>query len=255
LILLNGFSHGAPAGNRIGGALPVLRTLIREAVEVPPSPPANGVVREGVRNLDSIRAHALTVAGILGGTRPPIYNLGPDCGGELAVIASLNRWMEGRLHVVWFDAHADLNTPASSPSGNFHGMVLRTLAGEGPPCLADLVPLPLSPRQITLAGLRDADPPELEYLARHGIPVMRRFEPPDIPGPLYIHVDYDVLDGAVYRDSVYPTPDGMTLDELTGALQWLRSHREVVGMSLTEYVPNSGDTGVVRRLLSEGFGL
>jgi arginase len=47
------------------------------------------------------------------------------------VSAALARHGDG-LAVVWFDAHGDLNTPESSPSGAFHGMVLRTLLGQGP---------------------------------------------------------------------------------------------------------------------------
>ena len=258
-ILLNAHHHGAPRDNRMPGALPHLRALFPQAIEIPAPLAPDQLLYDGVRNLPAIRAHAQAMAERFAVPDPPIYNLGGDCGGELAVIAALNRHYEGRLRVLWFDAHADLNTPASSPSGNFHGMVLRTLTGEGPAALADLVPVPLLPGHIALCGLRDADPAEYEFIARHGIPILRDFDtldPNQDPNqPLYVHVDYDVLDGAIYPDSVYPTAGGLRLDELIAALQRLRGRHQVRGMSLTEYAPCSDDTAPVRRLLIEGFGL
>ncbi len=93
--------------------------------------------------------------------------VGGDCGVELEPIAAAVRRHGDRLAVVWFDAHGDLNTPESSPSGAFHGMVLRTLLGEGP---ADLVPdRPLRPGQVVLAGARAFDDAERAYIAETGI--------------------------------------------------------------------------------------
>jgi arginase len=223
------------------------------AIEIPAPVAPDQAIEEGVRNLRVIRAHALVVTERLADGQSPIYHLGADCGGELAVVAALNQWCNGALRVLWFDAHADLNTPASSPSGNFHGMVLRTLMGEGPASLADLVPYPIPPQQVALIGLRDADPAEQEFIARHGI--ARDYRSLDAGGPFYVHVDYDVLDGARYPDSVYPTPDGIELKELIAALQWLRANRYIAGMSLTEYVPRTGDLEPVRRLLRDGLAL
>jgi arginase len=216
---------------------------------------ADGQIHEGVRNLKAIIAHARALANVLADVTPPIYNLGADCGGELVVVAKLNQHYKGGLRVVWFDAHADLNTPATSPSANFHGMVLRTLAGEGPPALAEFVPVPISTSMIAFSGLRDADPAEREYISFHGIPVLDRFGTVNPADPLYVHVDYDVLDGALYPDSVYPTPNGMHLDALILALRWLRTHHTIAGMSLTEFAPQSGDVTTIRRLIREGLGI
>jgi arginase len=255
VILLNSHHCGAPSGNRLADAIPRLRALIPNAVEVPAPLACDDQVHDGVRNLRAIFAHARALANVLADVMPPIYNLGADCGGELTVVAKLNDHYNGRLRVLWFDAHADLNTPVTSPSANFHGMILRTLAGEGPPALAEFVPVPISPDRIALSGLRDADPAEREYISVHSIPILDRFETMDPADPVYVHVDYDVLDGALYPDSVYPTPNGMHLDELISTLQWLRTHRMIAGMSLTEYVPQSGDSTTVRRLIREGLGI
>ena len=57
--------------------------------------------------------------------------IGGTCGAEIAPVAYLNNHYESDLAILWFDAHGDLNTPKTSLSGHFHGMVLRTLLGEG----------------------------------------------------------------------------------------------------------------------------
>lgn len=255
VILLNSHHCGAPSGNRLNDAMPRLRALVPGAVEVPAPFACDGRIDQGVRNLNAIVAHARALANVLMEAIPPIYNLGADCGGELAIVAKLNHYYKGRLRILWFDAHADLNTPATSPSANFHGMVLRTLAGEGPSALAEFVPVPISPGKIAFSGLRDADPAEREYISIHGIPILDQFETLDPADPLYVHVDYDVLDGDLYPDSVYPTPNGIHLDELISTLRWLRAHHTIAGMSLTEYVPHSGDEETVRRLIREGIGI
>lgn len=255
VVLLNWHHHGAPSPNRLADAMPPLRALVANAVEVPAPLASDGEIREGVRNLSAIVAHATAIAELLRDAAPPLYNLGADCGGELAVVATLNERYHGRLRVIWFDAHADLNTPATSPSANFHGMILRTLTGDGPPALVQLVPAPISPQQIVLSGLRDADPAERDYIARHRIPVLDRFDGLDPSDPLYVHVDYDVLDGALYPDSVYPTPNGLHLNELISRLSSLRARHHIAGMSLTEFAPQNGDSTTLDRLIREGLGI
>ena len=255
MILLNSHHCGAPIGHRLADAIPRLRALVPNAVEVPAPFACDGQILDGVRNLSAIVAHARALAKVLADATPPIYNLGADCGGELAIVAKLNQHYNGRLRVLWFDAHADLNTPATSPSANFHGMILRTLTGEGPSPLAEFVPVPVSPGMIAFSGLRDAEPAEREYISAHGIPILDRFDTLDRVDPLYVHVDYDVLDGALYPDSVYPTPNGMHLDELISALRRLRTHHTIAGMSLTEYVPRSEDVTTITRLIRDGLGI
>ena len=60
-----------------------------------------------------------------------IFTLGGDCGVEIAPVSWLNQQHGEALTVIWLDAHGDLNTPASSPSGHFHGMPLRLLLEIG----------------------------------------------------------------------------------------------------------------------------
>lgn len=166
--------------------------------------------------------------------------LGGDCGVELAPIAAAARRYGDRLTVVWFDAHGDLNTPDSSPSGAFHGMVLRTLLGDGP---AALVPeRPLTPRQVVLAGVRDLDPAERDYAVAAGIPTVND---PDAlveavgDAMVYVHIDLDVLDPAVFRSVGVPTPRGLTPDRLLAMVTALAGRVEVAGLGITEYEPAS----------------
>ncbi|MFG1685036.1 arginase family protein [Nonomuraea sp. NPDC049269] len=96
-----------------------------------------------------------------------VVTAGGDCGVELEPVATARRKYGDRLVVLWFDAHGDLNTQASSPSGAFHGMVLRALTGEGP---EGLVPEePIRPWQIVLAGVRDLDQAEVAFVEASGV--------------------------------------------------------------------------------------
>ncbi|MGP3963429.1 arginase family protein [Nonomuraea sp. 3N208] len=159
-----------------------------------------------------------------------VVTAGGDCGVELEPVAAALRRYGDRLNLVWFDAHGDMNTPATSPSGAFHGMVLRTLQGEGP---SDLVRSPrLRPDQIALAGTRSLDPAEADYIRRAGIGGLSTV---DEDAVLYIHVDLDVLDGITSVG--YPEPDGLSEAELTEAIAALASRHEIVGLGITEYAP------------------
>ena len=67
------------------------------------------------------------------------------------------------------DAHADLNTPASSPSHHFHGMPLRVLVSGGNAKIIELLDSVLSSSQVFLVGARDFDPPEQNYIQQKNI--------------------------------------------------------------------------------------
>ena len=156
--------------------------------------------------------------------------VGGDCGVDLEPVAAGLRRHGDRLNLVWFDAHADMNSPATSPSGAFHGMVLRTLQGDGPP---DLVPdTTLRPDQIALVGTRSVDPGEAEYIERTGIGGLDTI---DDDAVLYLHVDLDVLDGITSVG--YPEPDGLSPAALTEAIAGLATRHEIVGLAITEYAP------------------
>ncbi|MFB9830637.1 GNAT family N-acetyltransferase [Actinoallomurus acaciae] len=163
--------------------------------------------------------------------------VGGDCGVELAPIAAAVRRHGERLAVVWFDAHGDLNTPESSPSGAFHGMVLRTLLGEGP---SALVPdRPLRRDQVVLAGVRALDPAERAYA--EGLPVVT--DAASLPAAVgdadavYVHIDLDVLDPDVFASVGTPEAGGLTPGQVVGMVTALAERFEIAGLGITEYEP------------------
>ncbi|MEC3973734.1 arginase family protein [Amycolatopsis sp. H20-H5] len=169
----------------------------------------------------------------------PVLTVGGDCGVELIPI-SVARFRYGAgLGVAWFDAHPDLNTAETSPSGAFHGMVLRSLLGEGDP---DFAASPALERgRVVLAGARAFDDAERAAIER-GL-VVRAPAVANVPTALresgaeriYLHLDLDVLDPAEYAGLNYPEPDGLSLDELIEGLHALAEF-EVVGAGITECV-------------------
>ncbi|MGA2982073.1 MAG: arginase family protein [Terriglobales bacterium] len=113
---------------------------------------------EGVFALKAIAANFVEALDRLRQQFPKhIVTVGGSCGTEAARVTYLNETYNGNMAIIWFDAHGDLNTPASSPSGHFHGMVLRTLLGNGPTSLVQHLRLPLMPKQVFLVGTRDLD--------------------------------------------------------------------------------------------------
>ncbi|AQZ62109.1 hypothetical protein BKM31_12055 [[Actinomadura] parvosata subsp. kistnae] len=178
-----------------------------------------------------------------------VVTVGGDCGVELEPITAALRRHGDRLHVAWFDAHGDMNTPATSPSGAFHGMILRTLQGEGP---ADLVRSPaLHPSRIALAGTRSLDPAESEHIRRAGIGGLDAIGPDAV---VYVHVDLDVLDGITSVG--YPEPDGLSAQALTEAVAELAARHPIAGLGITEYAPaNPRDQELLERLVPSLVGL
>ena len=172
--------------------------------------------------------------------------IGGTCGAEVAPIAHLNHRYDGNLAVVWLDGHADLNTPASSPSGHFHGMVLRTLLGDGPAALTAQVPVPLRPEQAFLIGPRDMDAPERDYIDTHPVTWMRDEafgDPQRVIDAIaargfthvYVHFDVDVVNPADFGNALMRADGGPLLAEVADVLSALHRHTDVVGFSVLEY--------------------
>lgn len=181
-----------------------------------------------------------------------VITTGGDCGVDLAPIARARARHGDRLTVLWIDAHPDLYTPQTLRSGSFHGMVLRTLLGEGP---APLIPeQPLTPDQVITAGERAGSTAEHEYIEKAGI---RRYGVSDLEtvldeltGPVYVHIDLDVLDPAEFGSLGYPEPDGVLPHRLIDLISRLDN---VVGAAITEHMPSGDardaqDAEVIRRL-------
>lgn len=172
--------------------------------------------------------------------------IGGDCGVSLAAVEHAMRRTDGDLAVVWLDAHPDLNVPEGSPSGAFTGMVLRALCGEG-----ELLPDAahrVDPSRLVLAGIRDVDPAEAEYIEQRQISrvAAEQLATPELlldavrasgASRVYLHIDLDVLDPAVITGLANPLPFGLSLEQLTGAISALRAEFPLAGATLSGFSP------------------
>ncbi len=152
--------------------------------------------------------------------------------GTLGGLASVH----GVGGALWIDAHADINTPETSPTGNVHGMPLAAALGlAGPEFESDAWPLPaLDPRRVALIGLRQADAGERKLLREAGVRVFTMSELDRIgmeratrealdriagPGFVHVSIDMDVLDPEVAPGVGTPVRGGLTYREAHLALE------------------------------------
>jgi len=135
------------------------------------------------------------------------FVLGGCCCAHVGAVRELAR-RHGRIAVVWIDAHGDLNTPESSPSGNAWGMPLRMLIDAGDVAAED----------VALLGARNLDPPEEAFIAAAGI----RSELGELPDNVYVALDCDVIEPG-QLDVWMPEPAGIPLDELEALLAGIPS--------------------------------
>jgi arginase len=119
--------------------------------------------------------HADLIVKTLEAGKVPI-TLGGDhsiAAGTVAGVAEFYRRQNQKIGLIWIDAHTDLNTPDSSPSGNVHGMPLAAIMGLGPPELSNIFDFSpkVSAENCVLVGVRDIDAIEKENVRRAGIHV------------------------------------------------------------------------------------
>lgn len=185
-----------------------------------PWPEAATVAEETLEAQIEATAHALPA-------RPLV--LGGCCCAHVGAVRELAR-RHGRLAIVWLDAHGDLNTPESSPSGNPWGMALRMLIDAGD----------VDPADVTLLGARNLDPPEVEFIAGAGVET----ELGRLPERLYVAVDGDVIDPPD-ADVFMPEPDGIPLVELETLLAELPG---VIGAGFTGFLRSDRNEASLARL-------
>ncbi|MEP6477895.1 MAG: arginase family protein [Rhodoglobus sp.] len=184
----------------------------------------------------------------------PVVTIGGDCGVELAAIGHcLKQVTAGEdVAVVWLDAHPDLNTPESSTSKAFHGMVLRTLLGEG---AGSLVPSAILPKErLILAGVRAADEAEDAYAKSAGLVSIGvdDLTPKRLVAAIaatgaasvYLHIDLDVLDPGDFIGLGYPEPFGVTGEELVALVKAVKAKFPLAGAGITEFAPASSEEAV-----------
>lgn len=245
----------------IRGDLPAARTH-----QVPVPAAAGESLGTGVNRFSSLAAVREATEAELALLEAPVVTVGGDCGAELASVQhALAAHPDGTVAVVWFDAHGDLNDVASSPSGAFHGMVLRALLGDGPDGLASTGAARLTPDRLVLAGVRALDEGESAFVESSGIRSLSAGELEDPEAivdavaatgatAVYLHIDLDVLDPSAIDGIGYPEPFGVQPERLTEAIRALRRRFELAGAGLMEFAPESPeaagrDLPVILRIL------
>jgi arginase len=143
------------------------------------------------------------------------------------------------LSDIWFDAHGDLNTVESSPSGNLWATPLRKLLDSGAVDGAD----------VALVGARNLGPPEEEFIRTHGVHMGEEGIARALDGAActYVAFDVDVLDSAELTVFM-PEPDGLTLDEAGRILGKIAGSTNVLGAGLSGASFEPGNVKPLARL-------
>lgn len=250
-----------PEGVRRGAAL--LQRALQGAFHAVPVTAGEAAEPEhGIRYFTALEKNLGAARGLLGRLSPAsLFTLGGDCSVDIASIEALHVRYGERLGVLWIDAHADINTPATSPSAYFHGMPVRALLGEGDALMRSAQPL--IHRQFCYAGLRSIDPDERKYIAAHSIPclssreindgnyaALRRWLREAGIETLHVHLDLDALDPAESISVTYREPGGIALAAMAALLAFLRQQAPIVGFTVTEYAPKQEDAEEIGRILA-----
>jgi arginase len=144
-----------------------------------------------------------------------------------------------RIALVWLDAHGDLNTPESSPSGNVWGMPLRMIIDSGT----------VEPENVALVGARNLDPPEEVFIAESGLRTGSDAVEKALQNCscVYVALDVDSLDPSEITPFM-PEPDGLTLDEVERLFAGLRQRATVIGAGLSGLAPDPANVPRLERL-------
>ncbi|MGH9135434.1 MAG: arginase family protein [Acidimicrobiales bacterium] len=177
-----------------------------------------------------------------------------DCTTSLGIASGLQR--AGVVpSVVWFDGHGDLQTLETTTSGYVGGFPLRILVGYRPELISDrlgLVPVP--EHQVVLVDARDLDPPERKFL--HTSPIRRlpvdELVPAQLPdGPLYLHVDCDVVTPEDLPGLLFPATGGPAMSDVAAAIVRVMATGRVVAVGLAcTWHPHRGAADRTRQLVN-----
>jgi arginase len=216
---------------------------------------------KNAKYLEEIAATCKGLAEIIGKTldedQIPLV-LGGDhsiAAGTVAGVASHFKKKSKSIGVIWLDAHGDMNTPDSSPSGNVHGMPLASIMGYGPPELTELAgakPM-VEPRNVALVGIRELDAKERKLIKETGVHIftmrdidergMRevmsealKFAGDDTAG-VAVSLDMDFVDPTDAPGVGTPVRGGATYREAHLALEMIADSRAAVSFELVEINP------------------
>ena len=254
-----------PSALRVAGLQPKLKQLGRQVEDVGniqvPQPEEQPYGEKKARFLGEIaetcKGLAEAVKKTLDEDQFPLV-LGGDhsiAAGTVAGAAAHYQKDSKRIGLIWLDAHGDMNTPETSPSGNVHGMPLAAIMGSGPPeltGLAGITPM-VEPRSVSLVGIRELDAKERRFVKESGVHVftmrdidergMRevmaealRFSGDDTAG-IAVSLDMDFVDPSDAPGVGTPVRGGVTYREAHLALEMIADTRSMVSFELVEVNP------------------
>jgi len=184
--------------------------------------------------------------------------LGGDHSVAVGTVSGISEFFRKRgrkVGLIWLDAHADMNTPESSPSGNVHGMPLACIAGMGPPELTDIFGYrpKVDPRNTVIVGLRDVDQVEKPHVRQSGV---RAFTMRDIDerglrsvmeeairvasdgtAGLHLSLDLDFVDPKDAPGVGTPVRGGATYREAHLAMEMICDSGRMLAMEVVEVNP------------------
>ena len=265
-------SEKAPAALRAAGLVEKLQTAGFEVIDHGDCAPrlfADDEEHRRARNLPAIvaglndlklRAEVAVKSGAL------VLVLGGDCAQVIGLLTGARRYYKN-ISLLWVDRDADLNTPASTPSGRIDGMVVANVIGKGAPELTRFWGEGALVREpdVVLFGLDRLDPPEQDFLSRSP---MRHVYLADIQfkgaskaarsaltllhadkREFVVHLDTDVLDAGELPSVNVPGNGGLRFEDARAILQEVVQSQNLVGLDVAQYNPDKDPDGSGARRL------
>ena len=259
-------SEKAPAALRAVGLVEKLHAVGYEVVDYGDCAPqlfADDDEHRRARNLSAIvaglndlktRAELAVKSGAL------VLVLGGDCAQVMGLLTGARRYYK-HVNLLWFDRDADLNTPASTPSGRIDGMVVAHIIGRGAPELVRFwgeSPLVREP-DVTLFGIERLDPPEQEFLGKSP---MRHIRAEEIQSKgagkaaqealaqvhadareFVMHLDLDVIAQEEFPAVNVPGSGGLDFGDARTAFVEIAKHKNLLGLDVAQYNPDKDADG------------
>ena len=178
-----------------------------------------------------------------------------DCCASLPVLAGLQRAGIAPT-LVWIDAHGDFNTPETSPSQFLGGMPLAMMVGRGPQWMCESVGLATLPEEsVWLIDGRDLDPLERQALdasaiRRTGMAGLKTLR---ITGPVWVHLDCDVMDSTEVPGFQYPVPNGPSVVDTVAALTIFAAANDIAAVSLSGWTDDLDPSGATARACKQAL--
>jgi arginase len=206
---------------------------------------------------------AQRVRGAAGSGDLPLV-LSGNCIATVGVVAGLAGASDEELGIVWFDGHADFNTPETTTSASLDGMGLATAVGHCWVQMARTIPgfRPIREDNVVLVGGRGADSVEKERLRDSGVSVVEERRIREVSSAealgaaldtmrarverVHVHLDLDVLDPeAVGPANEFAPEEGLRTEEVEGSIRVIRERLEVPSATVASYDPSLDRKGRV----------